>query len=56
MISPQTLQTLYSILCKVTVQVGAATFAEDAARLQTAKEELEAAIRQAAKNETEASE
>ena len=44
MISPQTLQTLYSILCKVTVQVGAATFAEDAKRLALAKEELEAAL------------
>jgi len=44
MLTLSTLQTLYSLLCKVQLQVGSPSFAEDCKRLQQAKEEIENAL------------
>jgi len=44
MLTLSTLQTLYSLLCKVQLQVGSPSFAEDCKRLQQAKEEIETAL------------
>lgn len=46
-LSLDVLRTLWAILSKVQIQVGSATFEEDAIRLAKARRELEAALKKA---------
>jgi len=46
MFSLNVLRTLWAILSKVQIQVGTASFEEDAARLAEARRELESALKE----------